>query len=275
MKSLKKSLNILLSTAAALILLVACSINSSIKKPETTVSIAAFPENVQSVWINGEENAATYTAGVNEAVVENIQGKCLLFVNYSKLSDSDKNLYLGYGNLKSDSAPFKVFVNGKELKNEIGYESANSGEARTNAQIDCFHAEFEAGETVTITFENKPRKLPNSEVHLLDETRYFYIDVSGIDEHLNYYLCEATNGVTDSSINYVTYNGLRYVPREENKKIWIEYSAKENYKISIPFNLEIDNVPVYPENTNDGIDIPIPSIDGYIVVISGGDTEPV
>ena len=91
MKSLKKSLNILLSTAAALILLVACSINSSIKKPETTVSIAAFPENVQSVWINGEENAATYTAGVNEGVVENVE--ILKEQLRVKIKDGDGFLY--------------------------------------------------------------------------------------------------------------------------------------------------------------------------------------
>lgn len=269
MKNIKKCLIVFILVVSVLFLQLSCKHNNNgTNYPETYVTIATFPENVKSVHIEGVGNMSPiYENAVNNVMVSNIKGKCKLLVQYSDIAEADIMTYAGFGNLRSDSAPLKVFLNGTELENQNQYKETATSGILTNAQIDHFEAEFEAGDKVSITFENSPRKIPNSELRLLNETGYCYYDITGIGAHINASIRDQSDGA--GGLSNITYDGL-YFSKIDAVNLYLEYYVEKNYKITSD-TFKRNGTAIEP--VGDYIYIDPSSTSGDIVKITGGVAE--
>lgn len=266
MKNIKKCLIVFILVVSVLFLQLSCKHGP--KYPETYVTIATFPENVKSVHIEGVGNMSPiYENAVNNVMVSNIKGKCKLLVQYSDISETDRKTYAGFGNLSSDSAPLKVFLNGTELENQTEYKETSTRDILTNAKIERFEAEFEAGDTVSITFENSPRKIPNSDLRLLNETGYCYYDITGIGAHINASIQDQSNGA--GGLSNITYDGL-YFSKIDAVNLYLEYDVEKNYKITSD-TFKRNGTAIEP--VGDYIYIDPSSTSGDVVRITGGVAE--
>lgn len=129
---------------------------------------------------------------IGDLKIMNSQGNQFLRTDYSFFdNDGTMNsftLYLGYnykyGNLTTDENPVKVFINGKEYKNEYPYSEEYFSHLDTNLQCN-FQTTFEStDDIINITIQNEPRLINSKEIRLLDDSNYCYFDFSELGENL-------------------------------------------------------------------------------------------
>lgn len=219
----------------------------------TKLVVPQWPENIEHVQLSFENSTWSlncYQANVCEAT-EYFTGNAILTIYYSRIDNSERDQYFGYGIRSNAENQFKVFVNGEEVENEFPQATYHSNKEDTdlelNANIDHFRATFNVTnvQNVEVTFENAPEKILNKDIRLADETTYAYIDITDLTERFKYVSISENVSNTWYDFEKLARGGPYYFSRY-TQNFYIDLSVVDNYYISstdLNFNIDSENIP--------------------------------